>query len=214
MATTLNSKSASSNTAVHIEPNTGIAFPVRLDDGKSLNSIGLRKKSILGMGIKVFGFGLYADNENLKNLLKLKIGKSPAKPTEEMYQLAIDGDIGLTHKIVIAYSGLKMNMFKKAFSEALGESIMKLNGGRKNEELANKVLGPASDQIKLATGSEVEISKLPGYVLETKVNGELASRVESELLCRAYFGIYLGENTIECYKESKEMFGQSMLSLF
>ncbi|XP_062119007.1 chalcone isomerase-like protein 1 [Humulus lupulus] len=133
---------------------------------------------------------------------------------EEMYQLAIDGDIGLTQKIVIAYSGLKMNMFKKAFSEALGESIMKFNGGRKNEELANKVLGPASDQIKLATDSEVEISKLPGYVLETKVNVELASRVESELLCRAYFGIYLGENTMKCYKESKEMFGQSMLSLF
>ncbi|XP_062105659.1 chalcone isomerase-like protein 1 [Humulus lupulus] len=208
------SNAAAKEVAVHIESKTGIAFPVKLNDGKSLNCVGLNKKSILGLNIKVYGFALYADNEKLKSLLKLKIGKSPAKPTEEMYQLAIDGDFGMTIKIVTVFSGLKVSMVKKNFSEAVVESIMKLTGGQKNEDLANKILGSASDKIKLATGSELEISKLQGYVLETKVNGELVSRVESELLCRAYFRMYLGEDTMECDKESREMFGQSMLSLF
>lgn len=43
--------------AVEVEPKTGVSFPVKLDDGKQLNCVGLRKKSMLGMGIKVYGFG-------------------------------------------------------------------------------------------------------------------------------------------------------------
>ena len=36
--------------AVEVEPKTGVSFPVKLDDGKQLNCVGLRKKSIHGMG--------------------------------------------------------------------------------------------------------------------------------------------------------------------
>ncbi|PQQ13203.1 fatty-acid-binding protein 1-like [Prunus yedoensis var. nudiflora] len=56
--------------ALEIEPKTGVSFPFKLDDGKQLGCVGLRKKSMLGMGIKIYGF----DNENLRELLKLKIG--------------------------------------------------------------------------------------------------------------------------------------------
>ncbi|XP_020534900.1 fatty-acid-binding protein 1 isoform X2 [Jatropha curcas] len=154
--------------AVEVEPKTGVSFPVKLDDGKQLLSVGLRKKSMLGMGIKIYGFGMYTDNEKLKDLLKSKIGKAPAKPTKEMYQLVIDSDLATMVKLVIVFSGLTMNMVKKNFDEGLGASIKKLTGGKKNEELANKVMGQASDEIKLTSGSVIEISRLPGYVLETK----------------------------------------------
>lgn len=40
-----------------IEPKSGVSFPVRLSDGKQLSCVGMRKKSMLGMGIKVYGFG-------------------------------------------------------------------------------------------------------------------------------------------------------------
>lgn len=43
--------------AVEVEPKTGVPFPVKLDDGKQLNCVGLRKKSMLGLGIKIYGFG-------------------------------------------------------------------------------------------------------------------------------------------------------------
>lgn len=43
--------------AVEVEPKTGISFPVVLGDGKQLNAVGLRKKSMLGLGIKIYGFG-------------------------------------------------------------------------------------------------------------------------------------------------------------
>lgn len=46
--------------AVEVELKTGVSFPVKLDDGKQLMSVGLRKKSMLGMGMKIYGFGTYS----------------------------------------------------------------------------------------------------------------------------------------------------------
>lgn len=43
---------------VEVETKTGVSFPVKLDDGKLLNCVGLRKKSMLGMGIKIYAFGI------------------------------------------------------------------------------------------------------------------------------------------------------------
>lgn len=198
--------------AVEVEPKTGVSFPVKMEDGKQLYCVGLRKKSILGMGIKIYGFGIYADTEKLKDVLRSKIGKAPLKPTKELYQAVIDGDFGMTVRLIIVYSGLTMSMVTKSFDEGLGAAIKKLTGGRKNEELTNKVMGEASDDIKLIAGSVIEISKLPGYVLQTKVRGEVVSKVGSELLCRAYIYMYLGDDAFD--KDAKEKFGMSMLSLF
>ena len=44
------------------------------------------------------------------------------------------------------------------------------------------------------------------------VKDEIISKVESELLCRAYVYMYLGDDTFD--KEAKERFGKSLLSLF
>ncbi|WCJ21157.1 Chalcone isomerase-like protein 1 [Euphorbia peplus] len=197
---------------VEVEPKTGISFPVKLNYGKQLLSVGLRKKSMLGMGIKIYAFGMYANNEKLKDMLKLKIGKAPAKPTKEMYEAVIDSDSAMMVRLVIVFSSLTMNMVKKNFDQGLGASIRKLTGGNKNDDLANKVMGQASDEIKLSSGSVIEISRLPGYVLQTKVMDEVVSTVESELLCRAYIHMYLGDDPFD--KDAKEKFGISLLSLF
>ncbi|XP_068664540.1 chalcone isomerase-like protein 1 [Aristolochia californica] len=194
------------------EPKTGVSFPVKLEDGKQLNAVGMRKKSVLGLGVKIYAFGVYADNDKLKEVLKSKISTAPEKPTKQMYEIAIDCDVPMTMRLVIVFSGLTMNMIKKNFDEGLGASIKKINGGQKNEELANKVMGAASDAIKLSHGSVIEITKLPGFVIQTKVKDEVISTVESELLCRAYFHMYLGENPFD--KDARERFGASLLSLF
>ncbi|CAB4275320.1 unnamed protein product [Prunus armeniaca] len=215
-----------------------------VEEPNSLGCVGLRKKSMLGMGIKNYGFGIYADNEKLRELLKLKIGKAPAKPTKEMYQLVIDSDAEMMVRLVIVFSSLTMNMVRKNFDEGLGASIKKLTGGKKNEALANKVMGQASDDIKLTSRSVIEISRLLGNILQTKgdnsktlicikiviytlemnttltkscvllgaVIGEVVSKVESELLCRAYVNMYLGDDPLD--KDTKEKFGMSLPSLF
>lgn len=45
---------------IEVEPKTGVSFPVKLDDGMKLLSVGLRKKSMLGMGIKIYSFGKFS----------------------------------------------------------------------------------------------------------------------------------------------------------
>ncbi|XP_075106656.1 chalcone isomerase-like protein 1 isoform X2 [Nicotiana tabacum] len=153
---------------VETEPKTGVTFPVKLQDGKLLKAVGLRKKSMLGIGLKIYGFGIYADNEKMKELMQSKIGnKAPSKPTKEMYQMVIDSDFGMMVRLVIVFSGLSMSMVRKNFDEGLGAAIKKLTGG-KNEDLTKKIMGEASDDIKLTSGSVIEISRLPGYVLQTK----------------------------------------------
>lgn len=94
-------------------------------------------QNVLSISILQFA-GIYADNEKLRELLKLKIGKAPAKPTKEMYQLVIDSDVEMMVRLVIVFSSLTMNMVRKNFDEGLGASIKKLTGGKKNEALANK----------------------------------------------------------------------------
>ncbi|GAV68550.1 Chalcone domain-containing protein [Cephalotus follicularis] len=206
-----NEKGKEEEVAVVIEPKTGVPFPIMLDDGKQLSCVGLRKKSMLGMSIKIYGFGLYADTEKLRDVLKSKIGKAPAKPTKEMYQVVIDNDVEMMVRLVIVYSSLTMNMVRKSFDEGLGASIKKLTG-KKDDELSTKVMGQASDAIKLIPGSVIEISRLPGYILQTKISGEMVSKVESELLCRAYIHMYVGDDALD--KDAKEKFGISLLSLF
>ncbi|XWS30410.1 hypothetical protein CRYUN_Cryun24cG0115100 [Craigia yunnanensis] len=149
--------------AVEVEPKTGVSFPVKLDDWKQLNRVGLRKKSMLGMGIKIYGFGMYIDNEKLKDLLKSEIGIAPEKPRSSIR----------TH-------------FKLLVS------------------LDDRVMGQASDDIKLTPGSLIEISRLPGYVLQTTVMGEVVTKEESELLCRAYTHMYLGDDALD--KDAKDKF--------
>ncbi|KAH6774396.1 hypothetical protein C2S52_002645 [Perilla frutescens var. hirtella] len=195
---------------VELEPKTGISFPVVVA-GKQLNSVGLRKKSVFGISIKIYGFGIYADNEKLKDLLREKIGKAPSKATKEIYEMVIDSDIGMMVRLVIVFSNLTMNMVRTNFDEGLGAIIKKLTG-RKNEELAKMIMGEASNNIKLPPGSIIEISRLPGYTLQTKVRGEIVSTVQSELICRAYLHMYLGGDPFD--KEAKEKFGASLLSLF
>ncbi|KAJ8549892.1 hypothetical protein K7X08_033599 [Anisodus acutangulus] len=197
---------------VEVEPKTGVSFAVRLEDGKQLKAgiatqTGLHKLTTPDY----LTAGIYADNEKLKDLMRSKIGKAPSKPTKEIFQMVIDSDLGMMVRLVIVFSNLTMNMVRKNFDEGLGAAIKKLTGG-KNEELTKKIMGEASDDIKLTSGSVIEISRFPGYVLQTKVKGEIVSKVESELLCRAFIYMYLGDDPFD--KEAKEKFGASMLSLF
>ncbi|XP_056169782.1 chalcone isomerase-like protein 1 isoform X2 [Syzygium oleosum] len=173
---------------VEVEPRTGVSFPVRQEDG------------------------IYADNEKLRDLLKSEFREAPARPTEEMYQKVIDSDVGMMVRLVIVFSGLTMSMVRSNFSDGLGGAIKKLTSGKKHEDLTDKVMGEASDDIKLTSGSVIEISRLPGYTLQIKVTDKVVSKIQSELLCRAYIYMYLGDDAFDM--EAREKFGMSMLKLF
>ncbi|XP_076949630.1 chalcone isomerase-like protein 1 [Bidens hawaiensis] len=195
--------------AVEVERKTGISFPLKLSDGKELKAVGVRKKNLLGFSIKIYSFGIYADNEILMGVLRSKIVKAEAKATKDMYSIVIDNPVGITVKMVIVFPNLTTSMVRNNFNETVGAAVKKL-GGEKSD-LTKRIMGEAKDGIKLTLGSEIEITCLPGYVLETKVHGKVVNKFESELLCRACVYLYLGDDPLD--KEAKEKFGMSLLSL-
>ncbi|CAL9081814.1 unnamed protein product [Musa textilis] len=196
---------------MEVEPKTGVSFPAKLPDGKQLCATGLRRKKLLALGINIYAFGMYVDiDARFKELLKAKLGGAAEKPSKELYEAVIDGDVGVVVRLVIVFRALTMSMVRKNFGEGLSVSLKKLTGGQKNEELINKVMGEAKDGIKLPPGSVIEIARLPGHVLQAKVKDELVSKVESELLCRAYLHMYLGDDPFD--KEAKERFGRTLVS--
>ncbi|GJV50793.1 fatty-acid-binding protein 1-like protein [Tanacetum coccineum] len=195
---------------VEVERRTGVPFPVKLSDGKELIAVGLRRKNFLGLSFRVYSFGIYVDNEKLTGVLRSKIVNAPTKATNEMYKMVIDNPVGITVKMVIVVSNISMNMVRKNFNDSVGTAIGKLGGG-KNNELTKRMMGEAKDDLKLTRGSEIEITCLPGCILETKVHGKVVNRLESEMLCRACIYLYLGDDPLD--KEAKEKFRMFMLSL-
>ncbi|KAK9067327.1 hypothetical protein SSX86_014653 [Deinandra increscens subsp. villosa] len=173
-----------------VEPKTGVSFPLLLGDGKELKALGVRKKNLLGLSIKVYSFGIYADNQKLTSVLKSKISKVEANATKEMCRIVIDNPVGITVKMVIVFSSLTMSMVRKNFEETVGAAIKKL-GGEKTD-LTKRIMGEAKDG--------------------TKVHGKVVNKFESEMLCRAFVYLYLGDDPLD--KEAKEKFGMSLLSLF
>ncbi|KAI3882476.1 hypothetical protein MKW92_003370 [Papaver armeniacum] len=179
--------------------------------GCLLDAVGMRKKTILGLGIKIYMALVIANHVNLVfDIYSSGLPQAPSKPSKEMYQLVIDSDVGMMVRLVMVFGSLTMNMVKKNFDEGFGGSIKKLNGGKKNDELTNKVMGAASDDIKLSLGSELKSLGFQDSFL--KQMDEVVSKVESELLCRAYVHMYLGDDPLD--KEAKERFGMSLLSMF
>ncbi|KAL0461713.1 UNVERIFIED_CONTAM: hypothetical protein Slati_0058900 [Sesamum latifolium] len=89
-----------------------------------------------------------------------------------MYQMVIHSDVAMTILVVILLWPYCESMVRKNFDEGLGASIKKLTEG-KNQELMKKIMGEASDDIKLTLGSVTEISRLRGYTLQVKVKDEL-----------------------------------------
>ncbi|ERN19183.1 fatty-acid-binding protein 1 [Amborella trichopoda] len=195
------------------EPKTGVNFPRALHDGLEMMGVGLRKKNLLGLvPLKIYAFGIYADKERLREIVKAKFESAPSEPKSELYNVAIDADMATVARLVVVYGGLNMGTVRKIFNDNLGASIKKLSQGENNDELLQRVLGEVREDLKLPPGSVIEIAKLPGFVLQTKVMDEVVSRVESEVLCRAYFNMYLGDDPLD--PEAKDRFGRSLLSLF
>ncbi|MBA0646715.1 hypothetical protein Goklo_014660 [Gossypium klotzschianum] len=53
------------------------------------------------------------------------------------------------------------------------------------------------DEYKLPRGSLVELSKEPGYVLKTIIDGKEIGSIESKLLCRSILDLYIGEDPFD-----------------
>lgn len=183
-----------------VEPNTGVSFPSSLDETKHLAGVGVRRKSIFGLkNINVYAFGLYADERSLKEKLVDKYGKQSAtelKENKDFYEDVIGNDLGLMVRLEIVYGKLSIGSVRSAFEDSIGSRLQKFSG-TENKELLQRFTSQFKDDYKLPRGTKIDISRLPGHILQTKIDDKEIGSIQSKLLCQSLFDLYIGEDPLD-----------------
>ncbi|WCJ21539.1 Chalcone-flavanone isomerase family protein [Euphorbia peplus] len=188
-----------------VESKTGASFPSVILESRRLLGIGLRKKSVLGLkNIHVYAFGVYADDNEVRNVLGEKNGKLSISELME-------GDIPVTVRLQIVYSKLSIRSVRNAFEESIGSRLEKF-GGPDNKELLQRFTSLFKDEYKIPRGSVIELSREQGHVLRTTIDGKEVGSIKNKLLCRSILDLYIGEDPFD--RKAKEEIESALTSLF
>ncbi|PIA30716.1 hypothetical protein AQUCO_05400074v1 [Aquilegia coerulea] len=192
-----------------VETKTGTSFPTILNDTQRLLGIGLRKKSVFGLkNIDVYAFGVYADDSDVKKVLGEKYGKfsvSELKENKEFHEDIMDKDISMTVRLQIVYGRLSIRSVRSSFEESIGSRLQKL-GGTDSKEVLQRFTSFLKDEIKVPSGSVIDLSREHGHILRTTINGKDVGNIQSKLLCRAVLDLYIGEDPFDAQaKEDTEL---------
>nr|XP_043610096.1 fatty-acid-binding protein 1 [Erigeron canadensis] len=188
-----------SDAPIVTESKTGVLFPAALKDSQSLLGIGLRKKAVFGIkNIDVYAFGVYADDNDLKNFLSEKYDTLSATELKQkdVTQDLMDSDVSVTVRLQIVYGKLSIRSVRNAFEDSVGSRLKKF-GGSENKELLQKFTSQFSDEYKIPRGSIIDLSKEKGYVLRTTIDGKEVGSVQSPLLCRSILDLYIGDEPFD-----------------
>ncbi|KAL3517579.1 hypothetical protein ACH5RR_020168 [Cinchona calisaya] len=205
------SLSLSDTSAPVTESKTGMSFPSVLKDSQRLLGIGLRKKAILGLkNIDVYAFGVYADDADIKKLLSEKyatLSTEELKERKELKEDLMESDISMTVRLQIVYGRLSIRSVRNAFEESVGSRLRKF-GGSDNKELLERFTSQFKDDYKIPRGSIIDLSRDQGYVLRTTIDGKEVGSIQSKLLCRSIFDLYIGDEPFD--QKAKEDVQQNL----
>ncbi|KAI3668167.1 hypothetical protein L6452_43244 [Arctium lappa] len=188
-----------SSAAVITESKTGMSFPAVVKDSQGLLGIGLRRKAVFGLkNIDVYAFGVYADDNDIKNFVSEKYGTLSTNELKqkEVTQDLMESDISVTVRLQIVYGKLSIRSVRNAFEDSVGNRLKKF-GGSDNKELLQKFTSQFSDEYKIPRGSIIDLSKEKGYVLRTTIDGKEVGSVQSQLLCRSILDLYIGDEPFD-----------------
>eukprot|EP00897_Mesotaenium_endlicherianum_P005744 jgi/Mesen1/5198/ME000258S04288 len=197
-------------TAFTREPITGLEFPTEID-GKALSGLGIRNKVLFGLkNIRVYAYGVYANAPNLHAKLAPKYANIPPGALAEnkfFYDDVIGEDTELAVRLVIYYKGLKIGQVRSAFEDSIGQKLKHFAKGEPNEALLHSFTKQFKDELKLQRGTVIDITRKPGFVLHTDIDGKHVGSVKSALLCQAFFDLYIGQDAFD--KHAREAAGNT-----
>ncbi|KAG8080035.1 hypothetical protein GUJ93_ZPchr0007g6038 [Zizania palustris] len=195
-----------------VEPRTGAAFPAETAGGRRLLGVGLRRTTILGLkSIDVYAFGVYADDNDLKQLREKyqKLPVSELKKNAELINDALERDIRMTVRLQIVYGRLSIRSVRSAFEKSIGSRLQKF-GGSDTKELLQSFVSLFKDEYKLPKGSVIELSRESSHVLKISIEGEELGSIQSKLLCKSILDLYIGDDPLD--KNAKDSIQENMAS--
>ncbi|GAU47954.1 hypothetical protein TSUD_06880 [Trifolium subterraneum] len=201
-----------------VEPKTGIEFPVVLDnlsDGEQNSSF--NSEVLVGTGyknmtivkiktLKVYAFGFYVHPYSLCEKLGPKYASISADELDnrnDFYQDLLREDINMTVRLVVNWKGLKINSVKDAFEKSLRARLVKTNPSTDFDCLWT--FGSYfTENISIPLGTVIEFKRTVDGRLITEIGGNHIGSVHSKDLCRAFFGMYIGDVPV-CEQTKKEI---------
>ncbi|KAF9614694.1 hypothetical protein IFM89_019822 [Coptis chinensis] len=190
-----------------VEPVTGIEFPTVLDNisaGKKNST--LRSEVLVGTGskimriikvksLKLYAFGLYVQPDSICKKLGRKYASVPVGELSnqpEFFEDLLREDLDMTVRLVVNYKGLKISTVRDAFESSLRARLQKMNPEPDYHCL--RTFGSCfSQDISLPPGTTINFQQTADGQLITEIGGKQIGAVHSKDLCRAFFGMYIGD---------------------
>ncbi|KAI5056858.1 hypothetical protein GOP47_0028676 [Adiantum capillus-veneris] len=105
-------------------------------------------------------------------------------------------DFDMTVRLVIVYGRLKIGSVRSAFKESIGNRIQKFSG-KEDRPLLESFTSLFKDDIKLPKGTTIDVRRQPGHILTTTIGDKDLGSLQSPLLCRAFFNLYIGDEPFD-----------------
>jgi len=205
--------SSSGDRAEQREPKTGLVFPAAIDDEKLL-AVGVRSKNLFGLAsVKVYAFGVYIDPSSVVRELSSTYGSTSASilSNSKWFQNdVIAKDTKITVRLIISYKRLKIKQIKGAFEESVGNGIEKLSGAP-NKPLLNSFTSLFTDDIPLEKGTIIDLRRDSGHTLTASVGGKKLGSIQSQLLCKALFDLYMGDKPFDA--DAKKVMSKGLAAI-
>ncbi|XP_012487113.1 fatty-acid-binding protein 2 isoform X1 [Gossypium raimondii] len=208
-----------------VEPRTGIEFPTTLDNvfDRQINS-SLASEVLVGTGsiaitiikiksLEVYAFGFYIHPFSVCQKLGPKYASIPVnEPNKhnDFYQDLLREDIGMTVRLVVNCNGMKASAVRDEFEKSLRARLVKTNPDTDYHCLST--FGSLFTQdIALPAGTVIDFQRTAEGQLVTKIGGNHIGVVQSKDLCRAFFGMYIGDVPVS--EQAKENIGQNVANI-
>ena len=186
--------SSAQSLATVVEPRSNTPFPASLmppggTTEHRLTGTGLREHVILFIGVHVYAFGLYVDADRARVALAEFAGRSPVELAgdERFYRRLLDQEFAMTLRLVMVRTVAGVDV-ANAFDNALRPQV----STDPDDLRAVERFRGYFDAPEIATGTEIVFACTPSGRLSTTVAGAERESIDSRVLCRALFGVYLG----------------------
>ncbi|KAJ4903051.1 Fatty-acid-binding protein 2 [Raphanus sativus] len=203
-----------------VEPRTGIEFPVLLKKNASgltsevLVATGSRTMKIIKIkSLKVYAFGFYVHPSSVCQKLGPKYASIPGTKLgrcDDLYKDLLREDIVMSVRLVVNYNGLKINTVRDAFEKSLRARLVKANP-KTNFHCLNDFGSFFTQDIPIPAGTVIDFRRTADGQLITEIGGNLVGAVRSKDLCRAFFGMYIGDVPVS--EQTKEEIGRNVVGI-
>ncbi|CAN8284380.1 unnamed protein product [Cochlearia groenlandica] len=181
---------------------------------KVLVAMGSRTMKIIRIkSLKIYAFGFYVHPSSVCQKLGPKYASLPAcelDNCDDLYKDLLREDVVMSVRLVVNYNGLKINTVRDVFEKSLRARLLKANP-KTTFDCLNDFGSFFTQDIPIPAGTIIDFRRTSDGQLITEIGGNMIGSVRSKDLCRAFFGMYIGDVPVS--EQTKEEIGRNVVGI-